>query len=70
VTAPGPGLTHAALLSGCLTLLGCPETAQPAPTGPCSALGERCQFAPGKLGSCVIDDHCDRENCFVCQSQH
>jgi hypothetical protein len=38
--------------------------------GPCTSLGQRCQFSPGKLGSCVQIDNCKSGSCFVCQSQH
>jgi hypothetical protein len=38
--------------------------------GPCTSLGQRCEFSPGKLGSCVIVEGCSQGNCFVCQSQH
>lgn len=53
--------------------LACPEhTESNAVPGlkPCASVGQTCQFAPGKLGSCVFIDGCKQENCFVCQSQH
>jgi hypothetical protein len=60
-----------------LALLGvatsaCPDqaSAPPAPDAPCREVGQRCEFAPGKLGSCVLDDNCKGSNCYVCQSQH
>jgi hypothetical protein len=37
---------------------------------PCTSLGQRCEFSPGKLGSCVQIDNCKSGSCFVCQSQH
>jgi hypothetical protein len=37
---------------------------------PCKAVGQRCEFSPGKLGSCVVRDNCSGPSCFVCQSQH
>ena len=53
--------------------LACPEhtesSVEPGLT-PCAKVGQRCQFAPGKLGSCVFMDGCKLDNCFVCQSQH
>jgi hypothetical protein len=56
-----------------LSASGCPERAT-APVddakAPCKELGQRCEFAPGKLGSCVVVDNCRGPNCFVCQSQH
>jgi hypothetical protein len=56
-----------------LAASACPE--QPsAPAddvkAPCKELGQRCEFAPGKLGSCVVVDNCRGPSCFVCQSQH
>jgi hypothetical protein len=38
--------------------------------GACTSLGQRCEFSPGKLGSCVQIDNCKSGSCFVCQSQH
>lgn len=65
----------AALALACA--LGCRESSSsgsaPAPvsTPPaCTSVGQRCEVSPGKLGSCVVVDDCDRDNCFVCQSQH
>jgi hypothetical protein len=55
-----------------LLLAACPG-ATPGPahdSAPCSAVGQRCQVSPGKLGSCVLIDNCGRDNCYVCQSQH
>lgn len=51
---------------------GCPEqTSSPSESkAPCREVGQRCEFAPGKLGSCVLDDNCQGPNCYVCQSQH
>lgn len=55
-----------------LLALGCPERAAAPPdaTAPCREVGQRCEFAPGKLGSCVLNDNCQGPNCFICQSQH
>jgi hypothetical protein len=36
----------------------------------CKTVGQRCEFSPGKLGSCVVRDNCSGPSCFVCQSQH
>ena len=42
----------------------------PASTAPkCTHVGQTCEFAPNKLGSCVMRDNCS-EDCLVCQSQH
>ncbi len=61
----------------CLALLllaasACPgTTAGPAEGSlPCSAVGQRCQVSPGKLGSCVLIDNFGRDKFYVCQSQH
>lgn len=55
-----------------LTLLGCPPASQKKspPPAACTAVGQNCEFAPGKLGSCVKKDDCSGDGCFVCQSQH
>jgi hypothetical protein len=42
----------------------------PAKLPPCAEFGQRCEFSPGKFGSCVQRDDCHEQNCFVCQSQH
>ncbi len=63
----------AVVLPAVLLLTGCPEQMQSdkvAPAAPCRELGQRCEFSPGKLGSCVVVDGCKSDNCFVCQSQH
>lgn len=60
----------------CVSLLvtACPErksgqTAEKLP--PCAEFGQRCEFSPGKFGSCVQRDDCPPgQHCFVCQSQH
>ncbi len=54
---------------------GCENAAPPgSEVQACASVGQRCQFAPGKLGACVQRDDCDPERdpkrCFVCQSQH
>jgi hypothetical protein len=55
-----------------LATTGCPEqTSSPSEAkAPCQQVGQRCEFSPGKLGSCVLNDNCQGPNCFVCQSQH
>jgi hypothetical protein len=62
-------LFGAALL---VSATGCHErkAGPPAPLPACAAVGQRCEFSPGKLGSCVQRDDCQGQNCFVCQSQH
>ena len=58
-------------LSGCV-LVGCEKTSSDAPAAlePCKEVGQRCEYAPGKLGACVLRDGCQGDHCFVCQSQH
>ena len=62
-----------------LLVLGCPERKEGTTTGqttaeklpPCAEFGQRCEFSPGKFGSCVQRDDCPLgQKCFVCQSQH
>jgi|GEM_PF-1334188 len=62
-----------------LALGGCPSRSNgssPSPSssgsGPsaCTTFGESCQYAPGKLGSCVARPDCTGDGCLVCQSQH
>ncbi|HEY8072854.1 MAG TPA: hypothetical protein VIF62_02060 [Labilithrix sp.] len=61
-----------------LFVLGCPpkedkDKSAPATgaTAACSRIGQSCEFAPGKLGTCVQRDDCPAGgSCFVCQSQH
>jgi hypothetical protein len=54
-----------------LLLTACP-TQQSSETklGECKKFGETCQFAPGKLGTCVVTEPCPTSDCFACQSQH
>ena len=51
---------------------GCEKASSDAPAAlaPCKEVGQRCEYAPGKLGSCVLRDGCRGDACFVCQSQH
>lgn len=55
-------------------LLACPpddkRAPAPAVTSACERVGQSCEYAPGKLGTCVQKDDCKTGNCFVCQSQH
>jgi len=63
----------ASVLGAWLGVSACRErTAQdgPAKFAPCTEVGQRCEFSPGKLGACVQRDDCREKNCFVCQSQH
>jgi len=58
-----------------LSVTGCParshDKADPSLSA-CRKFGDRCEFLPGKLGSCVVRDGCTGtgSECFVCQSQH
>lgn len=63
-------LVLASAVTGCV--LGCEKTASDAPAAlePCKEVGQRCEYAPGKLGACVLRDGCQGDRCFVCQSQH
>lgn len=65
-----PALVWLALV--CAVASGCEKasTDSPAPPAPCKAVGQRCEYAPGKLGTCVLRDGCVGDACFVCQSQH
>ncbi len=62
------------MLALSLLLVACPPAAKKssvdASTGACTSVGQTCDFAPGKLGSCVKRDDCTAEPCMVCQSQH
>jgi len=64
------GLFGGALAGG--ALVGCEKTSSDAPAAlePCKEVGQRCEYAPGKLGACVLRDGCQGDRCFVCQSQH
>lgn len=53
-----------------LVLPGCPEKAAEPPPKACTAFGQTCEFAPGKLGACVVKDDCSGPDCLVCQSLH
>jgi hypothetical protein len=63
------------LISVALALCGCPpsgpgsKSSEPVTT--CTAVGQSCLFAPGKLGLCVErTPPCDGAGCILCQSQH
>jgi hypothetical protein len=64
------------LLAAALALVaGCPaaqDGARPstdAQAQACTRIGQTCEYAPNKLGSCVQRDNCTTD-CLVCQSQH
>ena len=62
-----------ALVVTCSCMLACEKkttSEAPAKFAPCTEVGQRCEFSPGKLGSCVQRDDCQGKDCFVCQSQH
>lgn len=58
-----------------VALAGCPSTpsgskpSTDAQAPQCTRVGQTCEFAPNKLGSCVQRDNCTVD-CLVCQSQH
>lgn len=57
------------------TVTGCPDRTHDkgrSTLPACSKFGDRCEFSPGKLGSCVLRDGCTGtgSECFTCQSQH
>lgn len=58
-----------------VTVTGCPDRTHErrgSALPPCTKFGDSCEFAPGKLGSCVLRDGCTASGseCFTCQSQH
>jgi hypothetical protein len=65
-------LRQSLVLALALATAGCPEqtSSPPEANAPCREVGQRCEFSPGKLGSCVHNDNCQGPNCFICQSQH
>ena len=70
-------LTAFALLIAASLLTGCPRSTagKNDVVATCSAVGQSCQYAEGKLGVCVASAQpCDGgpegHGCFVCQSQH
>lgn len=66
VRACGTALTLAVLATGCPEQVTVPADV----SAPCKEVGQRCEFSPGKLGSCVLNDNCQGPSCFICQSQH
>jgi hypothetical protein len=67
----GRRCTSGLALAVWLTSSACPEQVPGEDAkAPCKEVGQRCEFAPGKLGSCVLVDGCRGPSCFVCQSQH
>jgi hypothetical protein len=64
-------------LVACLAFIaGCPSSqgaagasADAQAAQPCLRVGQTCEYAPNKLGSCVQRDNCTQD-CLVCQSQH
>ena len=50
-------------------LTACPaEKKKSEPVQTCTAVGQSCNFAPGKLGLCI--ESVDGNPKFICQSQH
>lgn len=72
--AHGPAIPLVTAFTLLLFALACPEHVSvgdgPPASAPCAEVGQRCEFSPGKLGSCVLIDGCRQANCYVCQSQH
>jgi hypothetical protein len=64
IRTPIQGLLLALILSGCSG-----KSVKKSPV-PCVEFGQRCEFAPGKLGTCVVREQCSGKDCFHCQSQH
>jgi hypothetical protein len=65
----GVTLALVALVAGCRPA---PDGARPsadAQAQACTHIGQTCEYAPNKLGSCVQRDNCTTD-CLVCQSQH
>ena len=68
------------VVAAALFLVGCPPAADKSGVSEagtsgsissvCLKFGDRCEFSPGKFGSCVHRDDCTVEPCLVCQSQH
>ena len=71
---PSAGAIAVAIATA-ITVAGCrsaPDGARPssdAQAAPCRKVGQTCEYAPNKLGSCVQRDNCTAD-CLVCQSQH
>lgn len=69
---------RALLMSAAFTLCACPPNSGSGggsksnePVTTCTAAGQSCLFAPGKLGLCIEGTApCAGSVCLVCQSQH
>jgi hypothetical protein len=72
MSAKADRLACAMVLTLAVLASGCPEQVAPPAdvSAPCKEVGQRCEFSPGKLGSCVLNDNCQGPSCFICQSQH
>jgi hypothetical protein len=72
------GFARAVTLAATVLLYGCTPTTETqradagaeVSRGACARFGQTCEFAPGKLGTCVQRTECTGDDCFVCQSQH
>jgi hypothetical protein len=58
-----------AVLGGCPSAPSGSKPSTDAPAPQCARVGQTCEYAPNKLGSCVQRDNCSVD-CLVCQSQH
>lgn len=53
------------------SLLACTTKSTSSVSPVCRKFGDTCEFAPGKLGTCIEVPTCDAgATCFACQSQH
>jgi hypothetical protein len=57
------------VLGGCPSAPGGSKPSTDAAASQCARVGQTCEYAPNKLGSCVQRDNCTVD-CLVCQSQH
>jgi hypothetical protein len=56
-------------LAGCRK--GSPDGSRNAPAAVCAKAGDRCEFAPGKIGLCTAKpEGCDNGPCLTCVSLH
>ena len=58
-----------ALVGGCKSPDAGAVPSRDAQSPACTHVGQTCEHAPNKLGSCVQRDNCEGD-CLVCQSQH
>jgi hypothetical protein len=60
------------VLSGCPSRSNdsAPSSGSTSTPAKCTKFGDNCEYAPGKLGSCVVRAGCTEGDCLVCQSQH